>query len=204
MSVLVLGLLLTTSLEAKKIKGVILFAEDTVQVTMKIPVKFLSGEINYQKLQTKVKYFDSLGTKRVLRPDDAREIRFSYDYEDVRMLSRVKNDGMGNIFSADSCIFLKLEVDGPLKLFSYYYSQSNPGMYNASTGMMTGGYSYTVEKYILQKGNGDLKRPRGLTFRKDMMEYFADCPVLAGKIEAKEFKRRDLTSIVRYYNLHCR
>ena len=200
----VIGLIFTFKLEAKKIEGQIFYKNDTVNVTMKIPVKFFTLEPNYEKLQYKIKHFDSLGVKNVLRPDDANEIRFTYEYEKVRMLSRKNTLGLGNIFSMSSNIFLRIEIDGDLKLFNYYYTQRSPEMYNASTGMATGGYSYSDEKFILQKGNGELKRPKGLTFRKDMIEYFSDCPELSKKIESKEFRKSDLESIVRFYNRSCR
>jgi hypothetical protein len=57
---------------------------------------------------------------------------------------------------------------------------------------------------ILQKGNGELKRPKGLTFKKDMINYFSDCPKLVEKIESKDFRKDDLESIVRFYNSNCR
>jgi hypothetical protein len=199
-----IGLILTFNLEAKKIEGKIFFADGTVDVTFNIPIKFFTQEPNYEKLQYKVKYFDSTGKKFVLRPDNAKEIQFKYDFENVRMLSRYNSLGLGNIFSMSTNIFLKLEIDGKLKLFKYYYTQSSPGWYNASTGAITGGYSYSVERYILQKGYGELKRPKSLTFRKDMVEYFSDCPSLVKKIESKDFRKNELEFIVNYYNSNCR
>jgi predicted Zn-ribbon and HTH transcriptional regulator len=200
----VIGLILSFKLEAKKIEGRIIFENDTIDVTFNIPIKFFTQEPNYEKLQYKVKYFDSAGNKIILRPDKAKEIQFKYEYENVRMLSRYNSLGLGNIFSMSTNIFLKLEIDGELKLFNYYYTQHSAGAYNASTGMMTGGYSYRVERLILQKGNGELKRPKGLTFKKDMINYFSDCPKLVEKIESKDFRKDDLESIVRFYNSNCR
>ena len=51
-------LILTFKLEAKKIEGKIFFANDTIDVTFNIPIKFFTQEPNYEKLQYKVKYFD--------------------------------------------------------------------------------------------------------------------------------------------------
>ncbi len=197
-----IGLFLTFQVEAKRIKGQIFFDHDTIEVTMNIPVKFFSQVPNYEKLQYKVKYFDDQGVKKVLRPDDAKEIRFTYGNKEVRMLSRYNSLG-GNIFSLSSNIFLRIESDGYLKLFNFYFTRSSPGMYNASTGMTTGGYAYSVEKFVLQKGSGQLKRPSGLTFRKDMMQYFNDCPALVQKIENREFRKGDIQAIVRFYNQNC-
>lgn len=76
-------------------------------------------------------------------------------------------------------------------------------MYDASTGDMTGGNSINLERFVLQKGEGDLKRPKGLTFKKDMADYFSDCPALIEKIESKDFRKNDLEFVVRFYNSNC-
>lgn len=195
--------LFTFTLHAKKINGRIFFENDTIDVTLNIPFKLFSKEPNYQRLQNRLKYYDSTGAKVVVTPDQVKEFAFSYGYEVVRMLSRENSLGLGGIFAIDTNIFLKLEVDGALKLFKYYFTQSSPGMYNASTGMVTGAYSFSVENYVLQKGDEELMRPRGLTFRKDMTEYFDNCPDLAEKIDKKEFRRADITAIVNFYNSMC-
>jgi len=62
-----------------------------------------------------------------VKPADAFEIRFTYGGEQIRMLSRTKLFGMGDIFAiCDPNIFLKLRIDGKLKLFSYYYNTNLP------------------------------------------------------------------------------
>ncbi|SRR6056297_1287709 len=202
---LILGIIFSSNTEAKKIDGQILFDNDTVDVIFKIPVDFLTQEINYTGLQYKVKYIDSTGKKKKLLPDDAREIRFSFDYENIRMLSRKNTVDIGNIFSGANHIFLKIKIDGKLKLFEYHYTQSEPAMRTGASGgvPVSVGMSYPVEKYVLQKNGEELKRPKELTFRKDMTTYFSDCSVLSQKIEEKEYKKRDLESIVRFYNSNC-
>ena len=139
-------------------------------MTFNIPFNFLSREPNYEKLQYKVKYFDPAGKKVVLKADNAKEIQFQFAGENVRMLSRYNSIGIGNIFSMSTHIFLKLEMDGKLKL---------------------------------QKENGELKRPKGMSFRKDMTEYFSDCPALVEKIEDKDFRKSDLEMMVNFYNSNC-
>jgi predicted Zn-ribbon and HTH transcriptional regulator len=196
---MVIGLMFAWKLEAKKMEGKILFDHDTLAVTFNIPVNFFSQEPIYEKLQYKVKYYDTAGKKIVLKPDQAKEIQFQYEGKTVRMLSRNNSTGWAN-----STLYLKLEIDGNLKLFNYYYTQNSPGMYNSSTGTTTGSYSYGVEKYMLQKADGELKRPKGLTFKKDMVEYFSDCPALIEKIESKDFRKNDLEFIVNFYNSNCK
>ena len=43
----VIGLIFIFKLEAKKIEGQIFYKNDTVYVTMNIPVKFFTQELNY-------------------------------------------------------------------------------------------------------------------------------------------------------------
>lgn len=198
----IVGLIFTLNSEAKRIKGEIFYENDTISVTLKIPMKLFTNEPNYETLQNKVKYFDSSGIKKILKPDQAKEVRFDYEAENIRMISSINSLKLGNVFSNNSNIFLKLEIDGPIKLFNYYYSQTSPGMYDGPNGMVSVGFTFNVEKYVLQKGNGELKRHKGLTFRKDMMEHFKDCPELLKKIENKEFRKNDIESIVEYYNTY--
>lgn len=200
----IIGLLLSFKLEAKKIEGKIILETETIHVIFDIPVDLFSQEPNYQKLQYKVKYTDPTGKKNTLRPNHAKEIQFSFGHESVRMLSVRNTLGAGNIFSNNEYIFLKLSMDGNLKLFNYFFNQQSGGFYNGSTGTMSGGNAYSVEKYVLQKDNGDLVRPTGLTFKRDMVEYFRDCPALVEKIEHRDFRKSDLEAIVRYYNSNCR
>jgi hypothetical protein len=200
---IVIGLLSTYTLEAKKIAGKIEFDDETVDVIFKIRVNFFLQKPDFEKLQYKIKYYDSTGKKITLRPDDAQEISFSYAGENVRMLSRYNSIGLGNIFAASRNIFLRLETDGDLKLFNYYYTQTVGGSFGAM-GAVAGSISYSVDKYILQKGNGLLKRPKAITFKKDMIEYFRDCPALAERIENKDFRGNDIEAIAKYYNSECR
>jgi len=195
--------LFVNKLYAKKVEGQIITQNDTINVTFNIPMKLFTQEPNYERLQYRIKYYDSLNQKKILRPDQAKEIRFLHKNEEIRMLSRYNSLGFSSFFSMNSNIFLKLEIDGELKLFNYYYSENSPEMYNSATNTFTGANSYSIERYILQKGNGELKRPKRLMFRKDMMEYFSDCPELSQKIEMKELRKKDLEAIIRFYCLNC-
>ncbi len=190
-------------LNAKKIEGIIIFEHDTAEVIFNIPIELLTQQPDYDKLQYRVAYFDAKGKKRVLSPYDALEIRFRFEQEEIRMLSRNGFHEFGFGFGKGGQIFLKLEVDGPLKLFTYYHTQPAPGTVTPTNARITGGYSYDAENAILQKGEDRLFRPMWLTFRKDMKEYLSDCPALIEMIENKEMRRADMVEIVGYYNEKC-
>jgi hypothetical protein len=200
--IILLTLAFLSEAEAKKVKGRIIFKNDTLEVTFNLK-STIWGKIDYEKVQYQVKYYDTNGKKIKLLPDDALEIQFYDADQEFRMLSRYNSLNDGRIFSKSKSIFLALEKDGELKLFRYYYSQASPGMYNGATGTFQATNFYTVDKYILQKGNGELKRPKDLNFKKDMASYFSDCPELAEKILSKSFVKNDLEFIVAYYNSNC-
>ena len=191
----IIGLLFVFKVEAKKIPGQIIYKNDTVNVILNIPTKILPSEPNYVKLQKKVKYFDSQGVKKVVHPGEAIEIRFVFKSEEVRMVSRPNR----NLYSNKLNLFLKVEVDGDLKLFSYYYTVNS---HNPSA-QITMGQSYTARRFLLQKGDEDFKMPKKIGFKKDMMEYFDDCPELSKKIESKEFRKSEMVSMVIFYNRSC-
>jgi hypothetical protein len=186
----------------KKVPGIIIVNGKVKDVTFDIKVPLLGSEPNFERIQYKVRYYDENGKKKTLRPGDAEEINFYYQGKEVRMISCVNTLGLGDIFSNAEKLFLKLEIDGPLRLYRYYFKQSTGG-YSAGAGVYTPGMTYTVENFIFQKGNDALMKPRSLRWRKDMLEYFNDCPGLREQIEAKDFRKGDIEAIALYYNQHC-
>lgn len=184
-------LLFLTTVNAGKIDGIILKGSDTIKVKFNIPMGLISGEPIYEKIQHKITYFDASGKRKTLKADDATEIRFDINGNTVRMLSRLNSLGLGNIFSSGTNIFLKLEIDGPLKMFKYHFTSSQ------------GGAVYLDSDFILQKGNDVLMQPSIFSFKREMTEYFSNCPKLVEKIESKDFRKKHLEEIVNYYNSEC-
>jgi hypothetical protein len=195
-SLILIVTLVTTSLFAygKKVGGTIMFKGESRNVTFDIKVLLLGSEPNFERIQYKVKYYDENGKKQTLRPDDADEIWFDYDGVEVHMISC--SNTLGSIFSTSNKIFLKVEIDGPLRLFRYYYKQRMP------TGA-SGSAVYVADDFIFQKGNGPLKQPKAWGWKKDMIEYFSDCPDLRERIENKDLNRSEIEAIVLYYNSNC-
>ena len=193
-----------TSAEARKIPGQIVDRDGKVkEVTLRIPFKFLRAKPDFESLQARIVYFDASGQRQVLRPDDAREISFELKGQEVRMLSVINSLGAGAaMFGRNVNIFLHLKVDGKLKLFTYYETHTS-GM---AGGSVNGGYmqnQYTQDYDVLQLGDNEPMQPRGLSFRKDMAAYLADCPAVTNLIESRDLKRRDIELIVLMYNEKC-
>lgn len=191
--------LLFSPVFAKKVPGYFISNKgDTIQVHFRLSVSLL-GEPSYSNLQNKAVYFNQQGEKHVLRPAAAREIGFFYKNDTVRMLSRFNSIGLpAPLFHNDGKVFLKLEADGQVKLFSY--KQKSQGGFGSS-GMPVGlGFSYAYERYVLQYGSNPLLQVKGISFRRDMMDFFSDYPELVEKIDQRMYRKENLALIVKEYN----
>jgi len=205
-SIIAMLCLFLVNTEAKKIEGIIITAnQDTMEVTLRISTSFFTGDINHVALQRKIKYIDENGKKRKIRANEAKEVRFTYQGDDIRLLSMPMSDVYTGLFNSSNKVFLHLKLDGPLRLFTYYSKTNNASSYNNNTGMWNGSGGTSVREVpLLQKGNDKVKKPNYFKFRKDMMSYLSDCPTLVAKLENKDFRRRDVYDMVWYYNSNCK
>ena len=200
----ILSLFVFTIAEARKIPGKIVDNEgNTTNVVFNVPFGFLGSTPNYEKIQFRIAYFDEANKKKVLKPDHARRIIFTHKGEEIIMVSRINTIDAGTIFNTSTNIFLRLRMDGKLKLFSFYSSSYSPGVYNPTTGVTSAGHSYSFSNFVLQLGDKRLFHPRGIRFRKEMMEYLRDCPDVVSLIESRELRKGDLEAIVILYNQKC-
>jgi hypothetical protein len=197
---IILFVLVMQTMHATEAKGYyITLNNDTVYVKFKIPLGFFDGDIRHNALQSKITYFDSLGKKQIIRPNGAKGYYFEYLGEKFLFVSLKNTIGLwSSLDNTTDYIFLSIKIEGPLRLYSYYYTQSTPGRYNGSS--FSGGSSSVEEGYVLQKSGKDIFKPSSLFFKRDMMAYFSDFPELAQKIEKKELKNNNMEEIVKEYN----
>ncbi|WP_321307361.1 hypothetical protein [Marinifilum fragile] len=184
---LMLLMLITVSVKAVDVKGQIITGKDTMNVMLKIPVNMISQEPAYIKLQNKIRYISENGEKKKLKPDMADEIKFKFGFDTIRMVSVPDPVGGSHDGYFDYFIFIKIYVDGKIKLYQHY-----------STPM----YGNSGKVWYLKKEDHPLKLVVDFS-RKKMMKYFSDCPELVKKIESKEFKSKDIIQVVQFYNSHC-
>ena len=192
---LIIGLAWTFNLEAKKVEGKIFYENDTADIVLSLPSNIYASAQTRQRLQNRMAYFDSSGKKRPLIPNDSiKEIRFNDGSKELRIIC-VPNS-IERILTT-KYIFLQLEIDGKLRVFKYFFVTHN------SSRMELGMDNYSLFwDHIFQKGDGELKRFRNTN--KEIGEYLSDCPELVEKIESDFFKKRDVLSIVEYYNSNCK
>lgn len=194
-SVLLLCFSLAITAEAKKIKGNIIFEDDTIRVTLIIPM--YGDTPYYARLQNKIKYIDKQGQKQVLKPHEAKEVSFHYGKK-IRLISVEKtNHSLKDFVSTSSHIFYKLEIDGKLRLFKHYTLRMVPSQ-NA------GPSSQSIDTMGLLKKEGEpVFSPPTFEFRQSICEYLSDCPAVVEEINNKRYKWKNLRTIVKYYNTHC-
>ena len=157
---LIIVLISIIDIDAKDIDGIIVFKNDSIaHVTFSIPIYPLYG-LWFEQIQRRIKYCNSGTGITKLEPGQAKEIRFTYKDEDIRMIS------------CSDRIFLKLIIDGRLKLF-YAYDRGH--------GRDEGNLSH----YLLQKGDGELFFPPETMkeFENKMKDYLSDCPEVVKKTE---------------------
>jgi hypothetical protein len=181
------------SVVAKKIDGLIIYPNDTIRVTFNIPTNIYGTVPYFFELQKSIIYFDSDGEKKKIKPKDALEIQFALDNVTYRMLSRKMNfytQNSANSDLLDSVMFLNLEVDGYLRLFSF----NNPDM----------GAQNRKVNYLFQKNDGELKWLSWYRPKKDLLEYMKDCDSAIEMInQSNAFLGVNVISLVQKYNSEC-
>ncbi len=89
-----------------------------------------------------------------------------------------------------------------------YSSPMFVGGANGQMNMSNGNY-YDIKNLYVRRGvSGEIthlgsNQLFSKNFKNAASEYFADCPELITKIQNKEFKKKHVRDIVKFYNLQC-
>jgi hypothetical protein len=142
-------------------------------------------------MQKGVDFMDDRGKKRLLLPTEADEFGFIYKGDTILMRSVYDN------LHAQTDLFLQVLADGVVSCYTYYsYSYSATGLNSPPV------VASAAASSILQHSNGELVTIRSTFFRKDMSDFFADCPALVEKIN--KGPRKTITEYAKEYNRTCR
>lgn len=188
----------------EKIKGTIISKGTSREMTFIIRQTGF-GEPRFEPLQYEINYIDEKGEKQILKPEDADEIRFIHAGIVMRMISVENTISAGNKdhpSEETARIFLRLEVDGALKLYRYYYKVRYHPSGNPAEGSFSPGGTSTQDEEIFQKGSDPLFRPKS-RWRDTVAEYLSDCPEIAKQITDRKIGRQHSAKFVRDYNRDC-
>lgn len=211
------------SLHAKKVDGYIVRSVgDTLRVFVHLRTNKWATAINFAAMQSKVAYSKAKGkqaTKFELKPTDALEYGFYFDSVLIRMkatppIKNAKTTGQ---------LFLHLLVDGPVRLYQYYYSmlswQNTSYTYTSPTFGTTGvgsngtatNYVYTGptssiqdgNRYLLQQNDEPLSTLYRRIRKKEISPFFEACPNLLKDLMAHYRWRKEFPQLVLQYNKNC-
>jgi hypothetical protein len=175
-----------------QVPGQIVYRDSTTADVTFFVLKVRNG-FSVENLESKVRYLDKNGAKKKLRPRDAEEIRFKWDNQEIRMVSRRPGH------EALKRKFLHLMVDGKARFYEYiktYRFIGRSQMYYARIS--------TVIYWFVEREGKKMYSPRPFHFRQKMSKYFSDCPQLSERIKAGAYKAIETETIVKYYNANCK
>ena len=205
--ILLLQILILVSIFAiakkHQIKGRIITRTGTLNVTLLIPGTKKSVDVT--SLMREIQYLNKDDKKVQLKPTQAKEIFFEFNKDTIHLVStRVQWTKRRS-----ERFFLRLIIDGKIKLYHYYYTKSSTRSYGSGgtngsinvTDVTTRGTS--VMK-IVQKGTRSGKKISMLAIRKGMRPLIVDCKKLHKDLsKLKTSLSYSLESIIEYYNTNC-
>jgi hypothetical protein len=156
-------------------------SNDTSYVKFKVVTELLSSHPDLQTIQIYVRYLDARNKIQVLKPIEAKEIFFTHEEGNVRMLSRPNKHALSGNFRGDnSWLFFHLVADGKVKLFRYYYKESNmPLMMSTpagTPGFTGGGVSpKSMYLYLLEKNSPEMLLLDMHKYDKVLPQYLWEC-----------------------------
>ena len=143
----------------------------------------------------------------------------TYQFDEIAEAEYNTNEGVKRyiklpVVDKDDEFVVQEIATGPVSLYTTNRQGYNPGMpmgfgAGGGMGMGFGGYAYNVDNFYLKResetGMTHLGSNQLFTknFIKAASEYFKDCPQLVEKIEAKDYRKKDLRAIVTFYNENC-
>jgi hypothetical protein len=154
--------------------------------------------LDFETMQIDVQYVNDNHQVVTLSPGMAREIRFAYLDEVVRMRSMMYMDSHNNLMKQ----FLRIRMEGDLTLYSLYWHIATP---NAR-----GGYQQLLnnpvplqEDYLIQRSKKTPIFCGEVGFSKRLAAYFKDCPFLSDLIATRQLTKKDMINIAMYFNRTC-
>jgi len=170
----------------------ITFENDTINFKPQI-VGFGEPERPYlDNLVWQIKYRDKDNEKCYLSPKVAKEVNFCFNGEKYKLIS-VNNTALlqspANL--SGKRYFAVLKIEGRMKLVKFH------GLVRFAF------YESNFKSYVLIKSENESLVWDLSGTRKELMDFFSDCPILAGMIENKDKSVRSPEQITLFYNSFC-
>ncbi len=180
-------------------KGIlILNSGDSIECMIKVHKKdiFVNGyRITYKEN----------GKKKKIDPNDAFMIKFdSISYEKLVIdTKRQVQHGPRKVWEDyQDVFFARLLQNGNTRLFVRFKKIRNIPIRNEYVPLTSGFGSVIYEDHYIKRDNY-LKYIDDLNFKKRCLTIFSDCPEMIEKLNNREFRYKDIETMVKYANEHC-
>ncbi len=200
--VIVLTFVSFRSFGNEKVPGVVVYPNETISVTFDVQIVMFTKEWDFTRLQKGAYFYDATGKKRRLSPKHALEIQlFLGDTDTIRMVS---------IAHKASRTFARLVKEGKVNAYFIMTPPRNSVTHGSggtpfgTPGMQFHGSGVYRGYLLLKKGDWgpDIKAKR-LRSRKEMIEFFSDCPKVVEEIEDQNLTNKELSVVVDFYYQYC-
>ncbi|BDD12535.1 hypothetical protein FUAX_49670 (plasmid) [Fulvitalea axinellae] len=206
--------LLPLGLRAEAVEGLIFFERQIKRASFDIPTESETGEIRFELLQHKVRYYDEWGNKQILKPKQAREYRFTFKGKEIRMISvsRKAFPKKGTKPPFAKTLFLRCVEDGAVRLLEYHRGSDinaqrrrmlqQPARYFKNAGPGQQPLTKGRKEYILFKDQEVLVLD-ATTTKSHLDLFLSDCPNIQEKATRQTDTEDTATLAVRLYNENC-
>lgn len=195
---LILTIVININAFAEKIKGYYIDnSNQKIEVIFRVPmVSFYNFAPDYAIMQKGIRAKDSNKKKHKIKPSNAKEIVFIYNKQEVRMINKTINKKQ---------LFLRQVEKGKMNLYYFYKKTYLPVPMAGSTVAFTtaGSGSVNTKRVFIEKEENVLIRLSKKEFDKKSQEVFAGCQSVLAKIQAKEYKFKQMKQAVADYNSVC-
>ncbi len=193
---IILFMIAFSSAFSQNTKAVLIFKDGTSQEGLaKITA---SGLVKYRKAK---------GEKRVKYNFDKFEYIKLYESNGINNYVRRKVKGqlqpkILQVVTKGKVTLYKVNSSGMTPM-----NMGGPGGFGAAPVMY---HHYSINSYYVQKEGEQVVTHLGSTelfsknFKKAASTYFQDCSELVEKIQNKEYKKKDIENVVRFYNERCK
>jgi len=194
-TIFILALLFILPMAAQKNEATLYFRDGTV----------LEGfaKISQRAFSVKIKFRKKIGAKKIFYTSKELEY-FKIKKRENNKIS-IRTYWYKKI-SGDSYTLLEQKEKGKVNLF-VLFQVNHSSMPGPNGPIMT---SSSISSYYVAKENeeslthlGSKGSLFGKNFKKAASEYFRDCPELVKKIQDKEYRKKHIEKVVKYYNENC-
>lgn len=203
-SFVLLFVFLFHSMLAKDSKGLLIVGTDTTEIIIRIKdYSYRAGNLSTggSNIHQGIPYYNQNGEKDFIKPNQADKIILFLKKDTIVFVTRGVGDTvLGKVFTG---IFYELFVDGKVKLLSEF------GVTSSGIAMQHGANYYPLENGAIKQiiewedGSKTYLSPWNDYTKEKLSEIFKSCPKLKFKILRKEYKLRDMSEIIKFYNRSC-